>query len=596
MSDYTAKAKEQARLRALRATRILDTAFEPFYDRIVKLASRLFDVPTVLVSLVDEDRQWFKARLGFDCTETPRGISFCAHAILDPNVTVVLDASQDERFADNPLVINAPYIRFYAGAPLITHDGHVLGTLCIISANARKIFSTVHRSLLADLAGIVSTKLDSLRSVTYNDPPTGLPNLPRFIEDVSHDINSLTVELDSHIHAVLLDVYPFGDINGLIISLGFMSISEMAEISASRLKSVLPGNITLYRVGYARFSFRTALPIDQLYSVVETCLGVFAAPLVVRNSIPVYARPHAGIVLLRKSVDAFELSGQLVAITQEARLTGRKILFGNDEMLFGARRAFSIVNSIQSALAAKNELRLVYQPIVSLATGNCSAFECLLRWTHPSLGPISPSEFFPLVESTAFMACITDWVLATALNQLREWKDANINIKLALNLCANDILREDIVPSIYKMLTERELTGHDIEIEITETAAVKDIETARANVIAIKQIGVSIAIDDYGAGYCNLSLLQSIPVDAIKIDQSLVRGIGSNPRREAIIRSTIALAHELDYKVVLEGVETREVLNVAQSWGAEFAQGYFISRPMEASDVPSYVMSKNNFG
>jgi len=176
---------EAARLRALERFEVLDTKPEPKFDRIVDMASRLLDAPISLISLVDGKRQWFKARIGFDIPETPRSIAFCAHAIETQEVMIVEDATQDPRFAENPLVTGSPEIRFYAGAPLTTDDGYRLGTLCVIDRVARTITAD-QQTLLRDLAAVVVDELElrransELRRLAATDPMTGAANRRSF--------------------------------------------------------------------------------------------------------------------------------------------------------------------------------------------------------------------------------------------------------------------------------------------------------------------------------------------------------------------------------------------------------------------------------
>ncbi len=164
--------------------RLLDTPAEPFFDSITRFATRLFNVPSALVTFVDDDRQWFKSRVAFGCEQTPRSVSFCAHSILDSRPTVVLDARADRRFGNNPLVTGAPAIRFYAGAPLVLGNDIVVGTLCLIDYEPRFSFSVDDEATLMALAELVTERLSMLGSMAYMDEITGLPNLARFNVDV----------------------------------------------------------------------------------------------------------------------------------------------------------------------------------------------------------------------------------------------------------------------------------------------------------------------------------------------------------------------------------------------------------------------------
>ena len=178
---------EEARLKALRSLNVLDTPSEERFDRLTRLAKRMFDVPIALVSLVDENRQWFKSCIGLDVSETPRDISFCGHAILDNKIFIISDTKKDERFSDNPLVLNEPYIRFYAGCPLRNLDGSRLGTLCIIDTQTR-FLNDEDLDALKDLAELAEHELMALQLATLDDL-TKISNRRGFIKLAQHGLD-----------------------------------------------------------------------------------------------------------------------------------------------------------------------------------------------------------------------------------------------------------------------------------------------------------------------------------------------------------------------------------------------------------------------
>lgn len=201
---------EESRLKALRSLNVLDTPSEERFDRLTRLAKRLFDVPIALVSLIDENRQWFKSYVGLEVRETPRDISFCGHAILDSKIFVINDTLKDDRFSDNPLVLNEPYIRFYAGCPLRFLDGSTLGTLCLIDSRPRE-FSDSDLEALKDLAKLVENELMAIQMATL-DELTKLSNRRGFIKLAEH---SLEICARQNIPAslIFLDMNQFKAIN-----------------------------------------------------------------------------------------------------------------------------------------------------------------------------------------------------------------------------------------------------------------------------------------------------------------------------------------------------------------------------------------------
>jgi diguanylate cyclase (GGDEF)-like protein len=246
---------EPARLAALLATGILDTPSDPYFDRLVRMVSVLMDVPVALVSLVDRDRQWFKARLGFDQSQTPRHEAFCAHALHSHDLLVVPDATRDPRFADNLLVTGPTGIRFYAGAPLLLPCGQVAGTLCAIDRRARDI-TLSERWLLAELAattvGLItlhSTQMQLDRR-TRTDPLTGLNTRTAFLDRLAQRLGR-EAGLKPDIAVLMLDIAGVGAINAL---LGYAVGDALLQVAARALAAALPAAATAARVGGVRFA------------------------------------------------------------------------------------------------------------------------------------------------------------------------------------------------------------------------------------------------------------------------------------------------------------------------------------------------------
>lgn len=246
---------EAARLAALRRYDILDTPPEPGFDRIVRLASHLLGTPISLVSLVDEKRQWFKARMGLDATETPRSMAFCAHAILGDDVMVVPDAVNDRRFHDNPLVTGAPHIRFYAGAPLCTPEGHRLGTLCVIDQEPRQM-DDERRALLADLSALVVDELElrrvnhALGEMALRDALTGAFNRGAFMMTAERAFNRARNE-KRNLSVLMLDLDHFKAVNDTWgHAVGDRVITELYLIA----KSTLRKGTTVGRIGGEEFA------------------------------------------------------------------------------------------------------------------------------------------------------------------------------------------------------------------------------------------------------------------------------------------------------------------------------------------------------
>jgi len=268
---------EQKRLQALRALKILDTPPEERFDRVTRLAKRLFDVPIVLISLVDENRQWFKSRQGLDAEETPREISFCGHAIVDDSAMVVEDASHDERFFDNPLVTGDPRIRFYAGHPLASVNGSKLGTLCIVD-RAPRVLSDEDIKLLKDLASMVEAELFAF-DIAMTDPLTGLSSRLAFEQMAEHAL-SMCRRTQTPCSILFIDLDQFKRINDQFgHEEGDRALREMAQL----LLDTFRHSDVIGRLGGDEFCVLTT-GSDQ--ASINSTLDRFEANIRVRNDQP----------------------------------------------------------------------------------------------------------------------------------------------------------------------------------------------------------------------------------------------------------------------------------------------------------------------
>ena len=241
----------------------------------------------------------------------------------------------------------------------------------------------------------------------------------------------------------------------------------------------------------------------------------------------------------------------------------------------------------------RNELFLVYQPVVDMVSGQMSGMEVLLRWQHPDLGLISPVKFIPLAEESGLILAIGDWVLRTACLQLREWQLQGYEVpRMAINLSAKQFRQTALVENIAMILAETGVAAHNIGIEITESMLVQNIDEVAATLLVLSNMGLEISIDDFGTGYSSLSYLKRFPIHKLKIDKSFVDDIATHPDDAAIVKAIIAMAHGLQMSVVSEGVETNDQFEFLREHGCEQYQGYLYSKPLPAAKIESKLKRK----
>lgn len=239
---------------------------------------------------------------------------------------------------------------------------------------------------------------------------------------------------------------------------------------------------------------------------------------------------------------------------------------------------------LQAALE-NGEFQLYYQPQIELETGQIIGAEALLRWRSPTRGFVSPGEFIPLAEKTGFILPLGDWVLRTVCAQIKAWEAAGIDpIRIAVNLSSEQFNQSTLSDEIAEILEQSGIAPHYLEVELTESLLVQDIDATIERMKALRAISISIAIDDFGTGYASLGYLQHFPFNVLKIDRCFVENIDQNSRNAAIVNAVIQMAHDLDLDVVAEGVETTAERQFLKQHGCDSFQGYLISKPLPADE------------
>jgi len=233
----------------------------------------------------------------------------------------------------------------------------------------------------------------------------------------------------------------------------------------------------------------------------------------------------------------------------------------------------------------RDEMRLVYQPKVDLETREIIGAEALLRWHHPKHGPIPPARFIPVAEESGMVGQIGEWVLRDACRQIRHWQNMGLSPQVAVNVSARQFQQYDVAQLVSNVVREEQISPELLEIELTESAVMHNAEASVVALEQLKRLGVRVSIDDFGTGYSSLSYLKRFRLDMLKIDQSFVRDITSDPNDAAIVRAIITLARNLGMKVTAEGVEDEAQLSFLNAYGCQFAQGSLFGKPMSVEEL-----------
>ena len=301
--------------------------------------------------------------------------------------------------------------------------------------------------------------------------------------------------------------------------------------------------------------------------------------------IPLTLRPGVGLL----QVDASEMRGgdplrRVMSASHAAQSSAPGWAMYEKAQDEWHRQEFFLVTELAAALTERTELDLHYQPRVDLESGRCVALEALLRWQHPTLGEVLPSRFIPLAERAGLMRALTEWVLDHGLARLAVWQAQGLDIRLSFNVSGADF-DADLVTRLEASIDRHGTDPALLELEFTESTLMHPCDATLQHLMHIRELGIGIAIDDFGTGYSNLASLRQMPATTLKIDQSLVRTIDGSRGDAATVRSVAALAHELGFRVVVEGVENATVYAAVADMACDEAQGFHIARPMPAAAV-----------
>lgn len=366
--------------------------------------------------------------------------------------------------------------------------------------------------------------------------------------------------------------------------MGYPSGDNLLRSAAHRLKSCLPPEATLARLTANQFAI--VLPTldrpQQANETAEDLMDALQRPFSLPGGQEIFVTTSIGVAfLLHPSEDIKVLLRQADAALEYAKKQKSNYCqFYHSDMPIVLSDQIKMETWLRYGLE-RDEFEVYYQPQLNVASNKIEGCEALIRWRHPEHGYISPAKFVPLAEDTGLIVPIGQWVLETACAQAKRWQIQNLGMHyISVNISSVQFNQPNLIDSIKNTLASSGLEPAQLELEVTETALMQDAERAIAILSELKALGMRIAIDDFGTGYSSLSYLKQLPIDTLKIDNCFVRGAAKDPKNQAILQSTIELAHRLNLSVVAEGVENPEEQQLLASYQCDFLQGYWVGRPM----------------
>lgn len=483
--------------------------------------------------------------------------------------------------------------------PELEHRGLWKGTIVLHTRAGREVPARTTLRRTGDVITWTSRDVSTERAIAqqlasraFEDPVTGLETTGLLMDRLRLALTRPRPDAGP-VTLIHLNLDRFRRVND---NLGHDVGDAVLRAVAQRLRSALPEGVALSRDRADDFLVLveegTPEAVRRVRETIDTCLGepVGAAGRRVHLSASV------GVASARPGeVDPEGLRANADAAMQTAKQEGgaRWRVF-DEAMRRGTERRTRIEEALRTAIEA-DELEVHFQPEVSLADGTAAGVEALLRWNHPELGAISPAEFIPIAEATNQVGALGAWVLRTALRQAATWERTLVGrppVVVSVNVSARQMADDRFVELVTEELAASGATPSAVCLELTESVLMEDVDRALETMGRLREAGVRLAIDDFGTGYSSLAYLKRFPVDYVKVDQSFVRGLVTDPEDRAIVSAVVAMARSLGLLSIAEGVEDTQTLTTLRTLGCDLAQGYLFARPRPAGEIEPLLRSR----
>ena len=435
------------------------------------------------------------------------------------------------------------------------------------------------------------------RHLATHDPVTGIPNRVLLRERMTASL-SRAQRTNSAVALVLVDLDHFKEVNDVY---GHPAGDELLRAVAERLRACVRASDVVARIGGDEFVLliEDIVEPEEAALVAERVLKACSEPFLVSGR-AVHTPPSMGIALYPHDCsDAEGLLKSADLAMYEAKEAGRATFrYYAHGMLSSSNEKLRMREQLMQALE-RDEIQVWYQPLVDLASGRACAVEALVRWQHPELGLVPPLKFIPTAEKSGLIVPMGAYVLRTACRQLAVWRERGLELSMAVNVSVREVQAAGFLEVVKSAVAEAGIQPHLLEIELTESDAVRDPDSFAAVLTKLAELGVRIAIDDFGSGYSSLMRLRALPIHVLKVDRFLVNELVNNERDAAIVGAVVAMGHSLGLTVVAEGVETPEQLEALRqlTWNktvparCDRVQGYLLSKPLTAEAAGEWLAS-----
>ncbi len=580
----------------------MSATLEDVLDRLMHLVESQLTGIFGSVLLLDVDGQTLRhgaaPSLAAEYTKAIDGVQIgptvgsCGTAVYHRKAVIVTDIMSDPLWKDYRHVAEPHGYRSCWSTPILAHDGAVLGVFAMYSTTVRE--PTPVETRLIDvtirIAGIAIERKraeDQIRFLAHHDALTGLPNRSLLNDRLTQAILQ-TQRRNPWVSVVFVDLDHFKNIND---SLGHNAGDQLLKVIAGRMVASVRSTDTVMRLGGDEFII---LLVDQpanpaIVSATLSRIRTAVAEPVVLEGRTLYITCSMGVATYPADSENPEtLVRNADAAMYKAKDAGRdNVQFYTAEMNARIHERLAQQQEIRNAIVG-SEFVLHYQPQVDLRSGRIFATEALIRWQHPTQGLLSPIKFIPVAEETGLIVQIGAWVLHEACRQNKAWQDQGLPpVSVCVNVSARQFREKNLINRVVSALSESGLDAKYLELEITESLIMHDVDQAVATMQALRKLGVQLAIDDFGTGYSSLNALKTFPVARLKIDRSFISNLATNDSDKAVAGAVISLGQKLNLRVIAEGVETAEQVEFLRANNCDEIQGYFFSKPIASAAIPA---------
>jgi EAL domain-containing protein (putative c-di-GMP-specific phosphodiesterase class I)/GGDEF domain-containing protein len=464
-----------------------------------------------------------------------------------------------------------------------------------ITGEAQITINWVYRltffALIGTTIGLASDGMRSyikhLRWSVRHDGASFLPN--RFALEADIKALSLKTATSEKKYPYCLTMISMANSKEIETSFGMVALDHIMMQMSSRIKKQTQAETVVYRTSIDQLCLLIVESKQlEIKAFCKSLRKFFQEPFRF-NTLQLHGDIQIGVVKFDEILHSpsYYIQKASAAALQAEIANAPEVIELNHGSDFAIVENIELLGRLKEALESK-QLQLHYQPKINLHTGSIAHVEALMRWNHPTLGAIPPGKFIPRAERSTLIDRLTEFAIDEALRQIVRWKKAGIAMKVAVNISAQNLTQPSFVYQVMNQLEKYGVDGSSLELELTENSLMHNVNNAIEVLTKLTKLGIVVSIDDFGTGYSSLQYLQKLPVSIIKIDQSFILNLATDDGARYIVDAAVNLAHKIDMKVVAEGVEDQQALNILKEMGCDYAQGFLISHPVPASEFTKW--------